>query len=241
MNLLDPFSPAESPSAPPAANSDIAQQWSDALNDPTVRTALLQFGISALQPPSFGDTTGSILGRAVGSAGEAVTRKDEAARKQQESDSKDTLRQAQATSAEARATAAGARASAAGAGLDYKRGQLINAQERLSLTKMMQGYSRHSKAVQAYNNAVKSVPIGDPVPSFKEWAQTAGYADVAEGPPLPSSGGMVGSGEQIIGGGVVDLAEEERLARAAIAARPDLAETIRAQYKRRTQQNTVPF
>src|SRR5690348_3857613 len=105
-NILDPFTPtAANPDAAPSApdNSSIGQQWSYALNDPVVRTSLLQAGLMLMQPPGFGQTAAGHIGRAIGSAGEALDRQSEDARKQQETDTKSLLRESQASSAEVRA------------------------------------------------------------------------------------------------------------------------------------------
>lgn len=137
---LDPFSPqspAQGIGNTPATTGNIAAQWSDALNDPTVRTSLLQFGLNLMQPPSWGDTAGSQIGRAIGSSGEALTRGREEDRRQQEIDSKTTLREAQAGAAEARAGAAGARAGAASERIGLERERLGLTRDRMTLTEQL--------------------------------------------------------------------------------------------------------
>jgi hypothetical protein len=62
------------PAAQGAPQPDIAQQWASFMGQPGATAALLNAGISLMQPPSFGDTFASQLGRAIGAGGEAATR-----------------------------------------------------------------------------------------------------------------------------------------------------------------------
>lgn len=238
MNLLDPFAPstpdpsglpvaAAAPAAP--ANSNITQQWSDALNDPTVRTSLLQAGISLMQPPGFGQSASGAIGRAIGSAGEALSRQDETALKKQEADSKAALRESQASSAETRANAAsavaGARADAAGSALDLKRGQLDLAGQRLSLSQILGRQRRQIDASNAYSRymTTRSPLDTDKTLTRDEFYQKSGFGD------------LLGSGNEPNMGptGLADPNAELAKAQAAIAggANPDL---VRQRYKQRT-------
>lgn len=226
MDLTDPFSgPEASPAAP--QNSNISQQWSDALGDPGVRTALLQFGLSALQPPSFGDTFGSQVGRSIGSAGEAVGRREEDARKQQETDSKAQLRDAQSTAAEARATAAGARADSSSARLGIEREKLGMARDRMSLSETMQRQRRQIDAANAYSRylTTRSPLDNEPTLSREEFYKKSGFGDLMNA-PLNGSGGAPGGD---------DLARAQQAI--ANGANPD---AVRELYRSRTGQE-APF
>lgn len=94
--------------------------WDAVMSNPRAAAAILNFGIAAMQPPSFGDNFGSQLGRAVGSGAEAVGRQEEMDRRQQEADSKAQLREMQAN-------LAGERARTAGVGLGLQAERLRNA------------------------------------------------------------------------------------------------------------------
>jgi hypothetical protein len=104
---------------------NLAQEWNTALGDPAVRAALLQFGISALQPPQFGDTTGSLFGRALGHAGEAIDRRTEQERKQFEAESKADVAEARMRSAETASQRAADRATYEQGTLEHKRQQTL--------------------------------------------------------------------------------------------------------------------
>lgn len=130
-----PAQPAVPSQAPP--DPGIMQQWNDALADPTVRSSLLQFGISMLQPPSFGDSFGSQFGRAVGNVGEAASAREAEDIKRQDSDSKAAARETQAAAAETRANAAADRATLAGGNADIAR-------QRLSLQQLMLDSKKNS-------------------------------------------------------------------------------------------------
>jgi hypothetical protein len=116
--MADPNYPfvEDQPQGPALADPMAAQrssEWAQALSDPQVRGALLQFGVNMLQPPSFGDTFGSQFGRAVGSVGEQQSRIEAEDIKRQEAQSKQDLRASQAETGAQRADAATARAGAA--------------------------------------------------------------------------------------------------------------------------------
>ncbi|HEY0724516.1 MAG TPA: hypothetical protein VGD41_11100, partial [Pyrinomonadaceae bacterium] len=65
----NPPQPAQAP------GSDVAGQWRNWIGDPSNRAALMQFGISLMQPIAPGQNTLGHVGEALGSAGEAVARK----------------------------------------------------------------------------------------------------------------------------------------------------------------------
>lgn len=79
----DPFQPSapESDATPPAS---IAQEWTDALNDPKVRSSLLSAGLTLMSPQPYGQTTMGHFAQAIGSAGETLSRQDEETRKDRE-------------------------------------------------------------------------------------------------------------------------------------------------------------
>lgn len=183
----------------------LTQRWRQYLADPASRAALMQFGVSLTQPPSFGDNALSQVGRAVGDAGEAVSRTEESARKQQETESKSQLREAQGTLAEARANTAGARAGTEAARLDLAR-------ERLSTTQQLGGLTRRIQATNAYNAYVKDVQSRnmkgqqnatlfgtpfkeEPVLPPQEFYSRHGYGDIlsGEGGAAPAPAGTSAS------------------------------------------------
>lgn len=113
-------------------------EWSNPLQDPRARAALLQTGLQLLQPAGWGQSPTGAVASAIGSGAEAVQRADTQDRqdttldqKQQEIDSKGELRVAQAELAGARAGQAGTIAAVA--------------QDRLALAQKEQGlkYQRY--------------------------------------------------------------------------------------------------
>lgn len=114
MSDTDPFQPqATAPGDDPATAPDITSTWSAALGDPGVRAALLQGGLSLMQPASFGQTGPGQLAQAIGAGAEAYGRQDTEntkdalanrgmSVKEQEADSRDEKRGADATIAEGR-------------------------------------------------------------------------------------------------------------------------------------------
>lgn len=230
---LDPFSPTAAPQSDPAnpANSNVASSWNQALGDPGVRTALLQFGISLMQPPSFGDTTSSQIGRAIGDSGEAVSRVNEDTRKQQETDSKASLRDAQSTAAEARATAAGARTDAAGSRLQVEQAKLGLAGERLSLAQILGRQRRQIDATNAYSRYLQTRSPLDTEPALtrEEFYAKSGFGD------LRDSGGSAGGGTS----NAVDATAELARAKTAITNGAN-ADQVRELYRSRTGQE-APF
>lgn len=208
MALTDPFQPQQAPV--PSQTPDLSQQWSDALNDPQVSTALLQAGISLLQPPQWGDTLGSRIGQAVGSAGEALTR-------QQDIQNKQELGRARTEAATARANAAAARASAAGANRDVASERLRLQREKLGFTQMMgeqrnknEAQKRKTDVIRLYETARKNAEqahnenlntMNQPFvfPDLQTWARENGLESVGQGysadtGPLPNAAPLSGGG-----------------------------------------------
>lgn len=175
FNLTDPFQPQQGVQTP-QQGPDLATQWSTALNDPNVRTALLQFGISMLQPPSWGDTFGSQFGRAVGAAGEAVSNREQQNLDEEQKKSQIKLREAQAKRA-------GSGTGLAAERLGVEQSRLGLAQDKFALSKIVaaaNARSRHFAIYQREKAAYdqnKAYGIGDtskPFPSFDQWQHENG-------------------------------------------------------------------
>lgn len=209
-------------SGPMPSNDTFRQlqsEWSNFLEQPGARTALLQAGISMLQPPSFGDTPMSQFGRAVGSAGEAVTRQGVLEQRERESDAKTDL-------AEARADAASARAGAAGAGAGLAEQRLGIQRERLGMDRERYGLQDQMKEVLAYQSYVQKAqtinskamekyegdlrmgiipktappPTQIPILPMEEWAVGMGLKPgVAKPTPAPGTPGVGGTASPVPG------------------------------------------
>lgn len=203
--------------------------WANGVfSDPRVQSGLLQAGISLLQPPSFGDTTGAQIGRAIGAAGEAYGRQEEEARKQADTESKSSVRESRAALAEARAANAGANVTA-------RQGQLELQRDRMGMQEILQSQRRHRDALntyQRYAQEANKAKILDPAAPgalpFDKWAAANGYGDVAAGPRQFSTGVDHG-----------DNSGELQDAQDALAkgANPD---AVRKRYQERTGQK-APF
>lgn len=178
MDLTDPFAPQQGVQTP-QNTQNVSSQWDSALNDPNVRTALLQFGISMLQPPSWGDTFGSRFGRAVGDAGEAVSRRE--AEKLKEENTRSKIAQRGKSSAQ-----------------DYRAQRLDLAERRFGLSQEKYGLSQllaknratmalhgqWEKARQQHEQQT-SIGLGDskPFPSFEQWLHDSGMDSVLRSYP----------------------------------------------------------
>lgn len=165
------------------------------MDDPRARAALLSFGLSMMQPPSFGDNAVSQIGRAIGAGGEAVGRVEAQARKDaefglkaQEVESRQDLRAAQADAATSRAETAAARASTVGDRNLYTAERLRLEQERLEQQKGYQGIQNQIRISNAYQKYVKDTTernndIGrprnqppEPILDYATWLQRSGLA-----------------------------------------------------------------
>ena len=181
---------------------DLQQQWQSFLADPRGRGALLSAGLALLQPPSFGDTAASQIGRAVGAGGESVTTNEALDIKQQEANSKDLLRTAQADRATALASNTGNSANIALQRLELaktaeggktERNLLAN---RVRLANMYQSYLK-----DAQKNAVLNPTT--PILSMQDWIGTQPEAirgllstdqtGASAFTPSPGAGGGVGA------------------------------------------------
>lgn len=179
---LDPFNPG--PTADPIASlpnadtfSQIKSQWDTFLGSPGGMTALLQFGINMSQPPHFGDTTMSMLGRAVGGAGEAVTRQQELERKDRESESRIELQ-------EARAERARMGAEHAGAIRDYKGRELDLKQQAIDQRKESSRLQANYNALRMYNKYRQDVAQRN-ADAEKEWNDPVAAATRPKGAVKP--------------------------------------------------------
>lgn len=140
-------------------------QWDSFLDQPGAKTALLQFGINMMQPPSFGDTGISQVGRALGAAGEASTRQQEIERKEFETESKADLAGARADAATARAGQAGATQELGWARLQRQKDADAATQQHRKLQgqfgalREYQKYTAKERALQAAEDKAWSDPV----------------------------------------------------------------------------------
>lgn len=136
--------PSQVPGAPPAAPAqsagrDVAGAWRSWLGDPSNRAALMQFGISLMQPMPVGQTSIGHVGTALGQAGETLDRRRAMDLKEAEAGSKMDLREAQAQRAEMGAAMAGQ--------------NLSHQEEMLALKRMLGVVERSSKLQQLWQEA----------------------------------------------------------------------------------------
>jgi hypothetical protein len=110
-----------------------ANQIAGFLNQPGAQAALLNFGISMMQPRGYGDTFAGQFGRAVGAGGEAATRGE--------------LQGANIEKSEALAEAARSRAGEAGARLEGSL-ERTRLQQRV---KLAAGYSKYRSEIEDRN------------------------------------------------------------------------------------------
>lgn len=186
--ILDPFNPGAD--ATPMAGVDpgtydkVRSEWDSFLGNPQGRAALLSMGIALMQPPSFGDTPASQIGRAIGAGGASATANQAMDLKESEAQSKDDLRQARAESAmqnaETRAIAAEARTGAAGARSETALARLQHAQEASKLRAAIQlsgQYQNYSRSVAERNRKGQSDPlqmgkfVPEPTLSYPDWVK----------------------------------------------------------------------
>lgn len=179
--------------ADPAQYENLVGQWNEFLADPRGRGALLQAGLTMMQPRGFGDTVTGQVGRAIGSGGEAIGRVEAADRANLEASSRQELRGAQANLAGARAetsvanaNTAATRAAAAGDRLAYLReteqGRTdrhnLGQQVRLSglyqqaVNQINQQNSRNARQnADPLNRGQPTLPIL-PIPSMQDWLRS---------------------------------------------------------------------
>lgn len=201
MPTISPFMPqaaSAQPQAPQGSDTGLVERWNSWLSNPANRAALIQFGTSLTQPPSFGDNTLSQIGRAVGSAGEAAQRVQTGREKkaaqtrklgilEKEAESKGVAREARANAAAARAAAATAQAGTAAA-------RLQNERERLSTQRTLGSLQRKIQATNAYNAYVRDKQkadsqaslvnpdfVPDPVLTPQQFYNRQGFGDLLQG------------------------------------------------------------
>lgn len=199
---LDPFNPGEdnSPFAgiDPQSFTRVRQEWDSFLGNPQGRAALLSAGLALMQPPSFGDTATSQIGRAIGAGGETASRNEAMDLKKAEAESKDELRQvrgqAALSNAESRAAAAEARVGAAGSRAETQQARLEAMQtgQKLRAAVALSGqYQNYTRSVAERNRKGASDPfqqgkfVPEPVLAYPDW--------VAANPQLKNLGLDVGT------------------------------------------------
>lgn len=220
MAETSPFAPGSV--GDPTANlpgretfEELRSQWSNFLEQPGARTAMLQAGIALMQPPSFGDTPLSQFGRAIGSAGEAVTRDMELGRKERESESKIDLAESRSEAERARAGEAASRretaATIAEGRLGIQRDRLEWDKERRTLqdlfnsrVKYQQYYlnpilKQNADAEKEYRQNIAAgllpkntpPPIPKPVMTYEEWMPTSGMGGTGPSTTAPPPASVV--------------------------------------------------
>lgn len=187
------------PNPSPEQQSDIAGQWRNWMANEQNRSALLQFGVSLMQPMGFGQNVAGHVGQAVGSVGEMATRRQEADRRERETDSRAELRTAQAGLAEARAANAGTSAARSADRLEMARERLGFDRERHRTSTLVRLQVAWQRAVEKINadNALVPPEQRRPIPNFEEYVRAnphlAAGVGVGEnsdtGTSAPSGGG----------------------------------------------------
>lgn len=192
-DMNDPWNPQGqqgAPQAQPPQEGGLFDQWNAALQDPKVRSALLQFGTSLLSGPQWGDTFGSQVGRAIGDVGGMYGRQTAEDIATSEATSKQDLRKAQADAAAERATLVGQNTDLRAQGLQIQR-------DKMNLQQTLRNMMRHNEAqrqyqayVQQYNNdkLVNPKLRNTDALKFAPWASQNGFGDVAYGPNIEGFG-----------------------------------------------------
>lgn len=167
MAAINPWAPGPIEGMVP--DQGVAAQVGSFMDDPRARAALLSFGLSMMQPPSFGDNFTSQLGRGIGAGGEAAALVNQQGMaeegldiKRSEADSRQDLRAAQADSAISRAQTAETRAGAAterlgfaGQSLELRKAALKGVEERAALgarIRLSNMYQKYVEGVAEKNN-----------------------------------------------------------------------------------------
>ena len=167
--------------------SDVAGMWRNWIGDPSNRAALMQFGISLMQPISPGQNTLGHVGEALGSAGEAVARKRAIDLKEQEAASKADLREAQAIRSEAGARELSGTAAAREAGAEAKLRQVDTAGQMLTLREALGSQKTGHDLAKAFYEA----KLINPSLTLEEYKKTVGEFTPKQQFPLqtPQAGG----------------------------------------------------
>lgn len=194
----------------PEQQSDLSGQWRNWMANEGNRAALLQLGVSLMQPMDFGQTPVGHIGQAIGSVGELGSRREAQQLKEREVSSKEELRASQAGLAEARAGTAGVGAARQADRLAFlmqqhqDRMQLAGQGQRL---KALQDYGRQQAA---HNREQILLPAAQrsAFPDIGTWAARNGISDVLgettgqTGPetPIPPAAGASASTASASGG-----------------------------------------
>jgi len=196
-DIADPWNPQPQQQAAPQAlppqpqqGGGLFDQWNMALQDPKVRSALTQFGVSLLSGAQWGDTFGSQVGRAIGDVGGMYGRQTAEDIATSEATSKQDLRKSQADAAAERALYAGQNADLRREGLDIARQKMDLQQTLRNMMRHNEAQKRHEAYVQQYNNDKLLNPkLRNTEPlRFDQWAAQNGYGDVAYGPNIAGFG-----------------------------------------------------
>lgn len=190
----DSFLPSpvnSTPNPTPEQQMGLMGRWADWMSNDSNRAALLQFGLSMMQPVGLGQTPLGHTAQAIGQSGEAMGRIRTENMKQQDLDSKEELRSAQAGAQEARANTAATRASAASERLGLQREGLDLRRNNMRLTALVRLQKQHA-------DEMLIAPEKDRVP-FRQWLarnpallqQLGGDDDAFD--VLPGGGGGAGA------------------------------------------------
>src|SRR5258705_3301584 len=152
------------------------------------KAALLQFGVSMMQPVGLGQSPMGHVGEAIGGAGEAMTRRGDINRKDEEAASKADLRTAQATVAEARAANAGQGAARAGDRLEMARDRLAWDREKYGTQNLIRVQGQYIRDRKAHDDNQIFLPPAQrsTFPDFDKWT--------AQNPSLATALGTGGTG-----------------------------------------------
>lgn len=172
----------------------LRDQWGEFINDPRATSAILQMGLSLMQPLSPGQSSMGAVGQAIGGVGEMFSRQEaiDMARAKEdregqkmdmavgEAESRQDLRGAQADVATSRAAVAGTAANAATERANLARDRLQFDREKeegrqrirstSNLIKLQNAYSSQMKAVDAQNTSRKLLGQPElPKVDFNTW------------------------------------------------------------------------
>lgn len=151
-----------------APGSDMAQQWSDWMDKPGNRAALLQFGIAMLQPMGIGESQIGHFASSIGSGAEAAGRVGREQLAEQMEASKEDLRAAQAELAEGRARTAGSASETAAGKLDIARQGLDLRRQQYGVQSWLNAQAKSQNAYNAYVNAYKATALPGDAPAMSQ-------------------------------------------------------------------------
>lgn len=143
----DPFNPGPTDYTTPP-DPGIAGHINSFLGDPKAMSALLSMGLALTQPPSFGDTGFSQIGRAVGAGGQALRNIDTEEEAKRKLDIAQQTADAKSETAAAHSDAAGARSNAAADRLAFQRDKQTQDQQNRDLTSRIKLSGLYQQYVQ---------------------------------------------------------------------------------------------